>query len=425
MIKLMFNNMSQNPHVGSTRDIPSPCEAENEHGLSSSVAQKQDWEVWVSERHEGDKEVWTSRRRNKGSFYKGCWNRTSGGHQSCGASLHWEMPTINPRWKSWHHTATGNRSYKRKLVSWRIHGHQVWTKVVPMGHQQKVCGNSWELCSRFMCWILSQWRALQASCSCDLHKCFLKSTTSTLLVPNQLWNHWAQAPSYPSRWICFFKEQWWDQMCNNMNEKHLLESTPLWTALIWESRSYCHHLTFNVMNGWLNKEQLRHHLTFLETYNQIRDQEQNWRQKQCCALCNLSRADCDGLAMYLPSGLVIVSLITTGCIFLVVSAGGALNLMSSDFFHRCQVPCMQISFLTRWAGFVFCCFFAVFLWKVRNFWGEVSLFPRKEFRMSCNCCKANWESMRWFRISYLGVAHCTSAPPLSARGLGNCQMLTS
>lgn len=42
MIKLMFNNMSQNPHVGSTRDIPSPCEAENEHGLSSSVAQKQD-----------------------------------------------------------------------------------------------------------------------------------------------------------------------------------------------------------------------------------------------------------------------------------------------------------------------------------------------------------------------------------------------
>ena len=37
-----------------------------------------------------------------------------------------------------------------------------------------------------------------------------------------------------------------------------------------------------------------------------------------------------------------VSLITADCIILVVSAV-VLNGVSIEFFHRCQVPCVQMS----------------------------------------------------------------------------------
>ena len=72
---------------------------------------------------------------------------------------------------------------------------QVFTTVVHMGHQQK-SWISWELCSRFICWILSSWTywlhenvktwmmAITRIWSLRLPECLVIQTTSSLLVPS-------------------------------------------------------------------------------------------------------------------------------------------------------------------------------------------------------------------------------------------------
>ena len=94
-----------------------------------------------------------------------------------------------------------------------------------------------------------------------------------------------------------------------------------------------------------------------------------------------------GLTMDLRSGLNIVSLITADCIFLVVSSV-VKHVTSIEFFHRCQDPCVQISYSPdELVGFLlFLCNFLVnrpklLMWCFFCFWGEL--------RISCRCCKAD------------------------------------
>ena len=93
-----------------------------------------------------------------------------------------------------------------------------------------------------------------------------------------------------------------------------------------------------------------------------------------------------------------LSLITPAFFFLVVSSVVRMSRQPNSSivvkFRACRFFIRQMK--KNWLRF--CCFFAVFLWMAPTVDVMFLPLPRWEFWMSCTCCKANWDSMRWLEV---------------------------